>query len=362
MKNRLRLSAGLMAVSLSASLLNACTPGQQPDTTNAQWLLVGIVSADARATHALVPMSCVLAGNDCASETRFVYTKLDLAYGDAGARDAASGDLLITAEKEPTHLFRVTLEGEATDLSSPDESIGQVVQSPDGSTVAYERITNSVNEIWLIGSDGSNPRRLTDGLAPAWSPDGKSLVVARPAPDGAGRDLWLVTVADGQSRQLTDTPNVVEQDMAFSPDGTQLTFGGANLENHQTHTYLMSLAQGSQADDLTPGAPFVSPIAFDPTGQLLLVGMTEDNVLKLTLIDLQGNAQSVVPIDLRKSQGDGGANATAWITRSKIVFIRRLAGLTYIYTYDFATANGARILDASIVTPGSAITAIRLAP
>ena len=362
MKNCLRLSAGLMALSLSAAFLNACTPGPQADTTNAKWLLVGIVSADARATHALVPMSCVLAGNDCASETRFVYTKLGLAYGDAGARDAASGDLLITAEKEPTHLFKVTEDGTATDLSGADETIGQVVQSPDGSTVAYERITDGANEVWLIDSDGSNPRLLTDGLAPAWSPDGKTLVVARPAPDGAGRDLWLVTVADGQARQLTNTPNVVEQDMAFSPDGTQLTFGAADLQTHLTHVNLMTLTEGSQPVDLTPGAPFVSPIAFDPTGQLLLVGMTEDNVLKLTLIDLQGNAQSIVPINLRKSQGDGGANAAAWITRSKIVFIRRLAGLTYIYTYDFATANGARILDASIVTPGSAITSIRLVP
>jgi len=90
--------------------------------------------------------------------------------------------------------------------------------------------------------------------------------------------------------------------------------------------------------------------------------MVQDDVLKLTLIDLNGNALTAVPIDRRKSQGDGGADAAAWLSRSQIVFIRRLEGLTYVYTYDFANGTAARVLDASVVTPGSAITSLRLAP
>jgi WD40 repeat protein len=360
MKNRSHLLASLMALSLLAACSpNAATP---PSTTNAQWVLLGIVSADGRATQALVPMACVLAGKDCAAETQFVYTRLGLADGDAGARDAASGDLLITAEKEPSHLFRVAVDGTATDLSGADESVGMIVPSPDGATVAYERSAGGIDEVWLIGSDGSNPRALTEGVAPAWAPDGASVVVARATADGLSRDLWLVTVADGQARQLTDTPTIIEQDMIFSPDGATLAFGAADAETHQTHVNLLSLQAGSQPTDLTPGAPFVSPVAFDPTGQNILVGLMTDNVLKLTLVDLSGNPLTAVPVDLRKSQGDGGANASAWISRSQIVFIRRLSGLTYVYTYDFANGQAARVLDASIVTPGSAITSLRLAP
>lgn len=358
----MKLRSTILAGALGLGLLTACAPAAPAVQTTAQWLLIGVVSADGRATQAVVPMSCVLAGEDCAAETTFFYTKLATASDDVGARDATSGDLLLTAETEPTGLFRVAADGTATRLSAPEEAIGRIVPAPDGAWVAYERSAGGVDEVWLMRSDGSEARALAAGVAPAWAPDGQSLVVARSTPDGEGRDLWLVPVAGGEARQLTDTPGVIEQDMVFSPDGATLAFGAADLATGATHVNTLSLQSGSQPMDLTEGATYVSPIGFDPTGETILVGMVQDDVLKLTLIDLNGNALTAVPIDRRKSQGDGGADAAAWLSRSQIVFIRRLEGLTYVYTYDFANGTAARVLDASVVTPGSAITSLRLAP
>ncbi len=360
----MKLRSTFLVGVLGLGLLAGCSPAPTavPTGPAAQWLLLGIVAADGRATNAVVPLSCVRAGQDCAAQTQFIYTKLDVALGDAGARDAASGALLITAGKEPTHLVRVTPDGVTTDLSTGDEAVGRIAPSPDGAWVAYERSAGGADEVWLIRSDGTEPHRLTAGVAPAWSPDGKSVVVARGTADGASRDLWLVTVADGGERQLTDTPTVIEQDMIFSPDGAQLAFGAADLEAHATHVNLLALQPGAQPVDLTPGAVYVSPIAFDPAGQTILVGLKEDDVLKLTRVDLTGNPLTAVPVDTRKSQGDGGADAAAWISGSQIVFIRRMSGLTHVYVYDFTEGKAERVLDSSVVTPGSAITTLRLAP
>ncbi|MBA2644257.1 MAG: PD40 domain-containing protein [Solirubrobacterales bacterium] len=41
--------------------------------------------------------------------------------------------------------------------------------SPDGRTIAFSR---NDGELWLMGADGSSPRRLTVGGEHAWSPDG----------------------------------------------------------------------------------------------------------------------------------------------------------------------------------------------
>jgi Tol biopolymer transport system component len=49
--------------------------------------------------------------------------------------------------------------------------------SPDGTTVAYSRISGHSVAVYLVGVDGGPGRRLTTGFAPAWSPDGSRLAL-----------------------------------------------------------------------------------------------------------------------------------------------------------------------------------------
>lgn len=80
--------------------------------------------------------------------------------------------------------------------------------SPSGDTLAYAAFVEDGYDLYLVGVEGGVPRRLTDGWAAFWSPDGTRLAVVRnlnlPAPidlvDVQGRTLTRLTETAGADR------------------------------------------------------------------------------------------------------------------------------------------------------------------
>ena len=80
--------------------------------------------------------------------------------------------------------------------------------SPSGDTIAYAAFAEDGYDVYLVGADGGVPRRLTDGWAASWSPDGTRLAVVRdlnlPAPidlvDVEGRTVVRLTETGATSR------------------------------------------------------------------------------------------------------------------------------------------------------------------
>lgn len=85
---------------------------------------------------------------------------------------------------------------------------------------------SGVANLWAMNPDGSNQRQLSSELSPvssyAVAPDGRSYVV------GDGVRLVEERV-DGTSRSVLTDAAVAEYDPVFSPDGSELVFGRANL-------------------------------------------------------------------------------------------------------------------------------------
>jgi dipeptidyl aminopeptidase/acylaminoacyl peptidase len=50
--------------------------------------------------------------------------------------------------------------------------------SPDGSKIAYTRVSAGRQQVYVADLDGTNQRRLRAGYAPRWSPDGRTLAYA----------------------------------------------------------------------------------------------------------------------------------------------------------------------------------------
>jgi Tol biopolymer transport system component len=97
--------------------------------------------------------------------------------------------------------------------SPKDRTFAWVDVSPDGKKLAYcSSLRDEPNQLYIVGVDGANPRRLGEGCPHDWSPDGKYLV--------AGPNLTLFSVADGSSRTIASGVFSAR----FSPDGRYIAF------------------------------------------------------------------------------------------------------------------------------------------
>ncbi len=87
---------------------------------------------------------------------------------------------------------------------------GGVDFSPDGRRIAFHRVADGGSEIWVMESDGSKPKPITqsfiDEYSPAWAPDGNWIVyTAGTGNDGLGKfDLWLMR-PDGSGQRLVSS-------------------------------------------------------------------------------------------------------------------------------------------------------------
>lgn len=120
----------------------------------------------------------------------------------------------------------------------PEETLLNLVTSPDGNRVAFEVLGGNT---WVMDARTGRTVDLGRGYRPQWSPDGRWIVYMVTEDDGEvflSSDLVAVR-ADGTERvQLTDSPDRLEMNPTWSPDGGHLAF-----------------------DDLLDGILYVLPIA-----------------------------------------------------------------------------------------------------
>ena len=92
------------------------------------------------------------------------------------------------------------------------------VWSPDHSQIVYSQM----GTLMIMEPDGSKRRALARGHHPSWSPDGKRLVYDVSVDDGhriLSSDIYVINADGTEPIRLTDTPEVLECEPAWSPDG-----------------------------------------------------------------------------------------------------------------------------------------------
>jgi Tol biopolymer transport system component len=153
------------------------------------------------------------------------------AWSPDGRRIAFTGTRdIMTVDVATTKVTRITRSEESWRANYTP------AYSPDGKRIAFSRSTNAFNsDIFVMNADGTKLRRLTrtkgtdtnfaEEHGPTWSPDGKTIVfVSNREPPSW--ELWAIGADGRNERRITKTtrPRQNENLPRFSKDGMRLLY------------------------------------------------------------------------------------------------------------------------------------------
>ncbi len=181
--------------------------------------------------------------------------------------------------------------------------------SPDGARIAFISDRSGSDNLWVMNSDGSSPRRVSDehGVilnSPAWSPEGGAVVCRRSESSRSG-ELWLYALdgADEQaSTRLTRADELIDaQGPVFSADGEHVYFsapfgagGGRRAlrrESWQIGRVHLTSGEIRRLTERDGGA--VRPL-ISPDGHSMAYAGWRDHEPALLLSDVEGDGERVV--------------------------------------------------------------------
>lgn len=140
--------------------------------------------------------------------------------------------------------------------------------SPDGSRVVFRSGRDGNHEIYLMNSDGTDPRRLTEDPAvdtmPAFGPEGDR--IAFTSERGGDYEIYILQLTDdggaGELRRVTESPGR-DTHPKFSPDGKWLVFA----------------SERGGMNDESPLIPVFNP---QPYGEIFAVNLEDGTLVRLT--------------------------------------------------------------------------------
>lgn len=157
--------------------------------------------------------------------------------------------------------------------NTPDTREVDPAWSPDGTLIAFTRLSELGGDIWVMNADGSNQTNLTnspesDFLAD-WSPNGAQLVFVREVPGqsiSTQFDIFTMN-ADGTNQVNITNADTDELEPAWSPAGDRIAF--AAVRNGDWEIVTTDTAGGNEVTLTVTTQEDRSP-QWSPTGSMIV--------------------------------------------------------------------------------------------
>jgi len=246
-------------------------------------------------------------------------------------------------------------------LTQSDERQHGSAWSPDGKWIAFQQDYGG-NELWdiyVVPSNGGPVVNLTDTPnvreeEPIWSPDGRSIALARKPKESSSYDLAVLDWASRHVNVLTheQTGSRSWRPVAWSPDGHTLYANRAESGGRDANVYAVDVASG-KATDLTPHKGDIVYVAtsLSHDGKTLLLTSNErGGYNNVALMDVTSRKLTWATDTKWEAAAGGFSPSGKWFT-----YTLNADGLVDAYLGDVATLRASRIaLGAGVTTfPGS---------
>jgi Tol biopolymer transport system component len=227
-------------------------------------------------------------------------------------------------------------------LTRGDSRDRQPVYAPDGATILFSSNRAGNLDLWMVSVATGEVRRLTDDAAndwdPAYTPDGKQVMWS--SGRSGNLEIWTAAVDGSGARQIT-RDGVDAENPTATPDGRWIVYSSGNPAHNgiwrirPDGSEAARLVSGGQfLPDTSPAAPltaFVRHLPDSPVNEIKVVNVESGELLDFTI-----SVRRAAP-GASEGSGSGNLGRPRWLRDgSAIAFIGvDEAGRHGVFVQDF---------------------------